>query len=161
MARIRRLGFPLLMPQLIIVTNIFAMLYSEQDHTTIPEIESTYDVTNVLDDRTSIDEDALAQLCCSPTTPQSLPVVPQHSPGALFINSPSQDISEELIRTCVTPRKVRSVQETLNKVSERHICALKLLQFFFSKEELTNSNTDGSHNKECLDSTKLNTLKGG
>lgn len=34
-----------------------------------------------------------------------------------------------------------------------------LLPFFFSKEELKNSNTDGTHGKQCLDSNKLNSLK--
>ena len=68
-------------------------------------------------------------------------------------------VSEELIRTCVTPRKVTGVQEALEKETEWHKCTLKLLPYFFSKEDLANSNTDGTHNKACLDSSKLNSLK--
>ena len=43
--------------------------------------------------------------------------------------------------------------------SERHKCTLKLLPYFFTREELVNSNTDGTHGKDCLDGTKLNALK--
>ncbi|XP_074632678.1 uncharacterized protein LOC141891574 [Acropora palmata] len=68
-------------------------------------------------------------------------------------------IGEELIVTCVTPSKVKLVQETLGKENERHLCALKLLQSIFSKEELASSNTDGTYGKNCLDATKLNSLK--
>ena len=66
---------------------------------------------------------------------------------------------EELIVMCVTPSNVKLVQETLGKENERHLCALKLLQSFFSKEELASSNTDGTYGKNCLDATKLNSLK--
>ena len=38
-------------------------------------------------------------------------------------------------------------------------CALKLLLFFYTSEELSNSNTDGTHNKQQLDVTKLQALK--
>ena len=39
------------------------------------------------------------------------------------------------------------------------LCALRLLTHFFTKGELADSNTDGSHNKRGLDSGKLNLLK--
>ena len=39
------------------------------------------------------------------------------------------------------------------------MCALNLLPSFFSKEELATSNTDGTHEKHCLDSNKLKSLK--
>ncbi|XP_068754159.1 uncharacterized protein [Montipora capricornis] len=68
-------------------------------------------------------------------------------------------IGEELVVTCVTPSKVKVVQETLGKENERHLCALKLLQSIFAKEELASSNTDGTYGKKCLDATKLNSLK--
>ena len=42
---------------------------------------------------------------------------------------------------------------------ERHRCALKLLPFFFTTEELSNSNTEGTHNKLQLDITKQQALK--
>lgn len=47
----------------------------------------------------------------------------------------------------------------LARESERHKCTLKLLPYFFTREELANSNTDGTHGKDCLDGTKLNALK--
>lgn len=63
--------------------------------------------------------------------------------------SASQDVGEELISTCVTPTRIKTIQETLSKPeTERHLCALKLLPHFFSKEELAKSNTDGSHGKK-------------
>ncbi|XP_068728033.1 uncharacterized protein [Montipora capricornis] len=74
--------------------------------------------------------------------------------------SASQDVGKELISTCVTPTRIKTIQETLSKPeTDRHLCALKLLPHFFSKEELAESNTDGSHGKKFLDSTKLNSLK--
>lgn len=42
---------------------------------------------------------------------------------------------------------------------ERHRCAVKLLPYFFTDEELISSNTDGTHGKLSLDSNKLNSLK--
>ena len=74
-------------------------------------------------------------------------------------NSGSQDIGEELIGTCVTPSKIKTVRQTMERESERHLCALKLLPCFFSRDELATSNTDGSHDKKCLDGNKLNSLK--
>ena len=55
-----------------------------------------------------------------------------------------------------TPRKVTKVQEALDGEKERHKCALRLLPYFFTKEELANSNTNRTHQKACLDSSKLN-----
>ena len=72
----------------------------------------------------------------------------------------AQEVSDELIGTCVTPTRVKNIQHALSKPeTARHLCALKLLPHFFRKEELAQSNTDGSHDKKCLDSTKLNSLK--
>lgn len=72
----------------------------------------------------------------------------------------TQEVSEELIGTCVTPTRVKTIQHALSKPeTERHLCALKLLPHFFSGEELAESNTDGSHDKKCLDRSKLNSLK--
>ena len=72
----------------------------------------------------------------------------------------TQEVGEELIGTCVTLTRVKTIQHALSKPeTARHLCALKLLPHFFSREELAESNTDGSHDKKCLDSTKLNSLK--
>ena len=68
-------------------------------------------------------------------------------------------VSEDVIRSCVTSRKVRAIQKALERETNRHKCALKLMTYFFTREELGKSNTDGSHGKEKLDSTKLNSLK--
>ncbi|KAL9950989.1 hypothetical protein ACROYT_G043574 [Oculina patagonica] len=122
------------------------------------------------DDLPTIDSEALATLCGDTTfpeteissivnpgtpPPQCLPVTVSASPS-----SPANSlVSAELIRTCVTPSKVSKVQQMLSSASERHRCALKLLPSFFNKEELSSSNTDGTHGKLCLDGTKLNALK--
>ena len=52
-------------------------------------------------------------------------------------------VAEDVIQTCVTPRKVQRVWEALQKEANRHRCAVNLLPFFFLKEEIMNSNTDG------------------
>ena len=70
---------------------------------------------------------------------------PQQSAG----RHASQEVGEELISTCVTPTRIKSIQNALSKPdTERHLCALKLLTHFFSREELAESNTDGSHDKK-------------
>ena len=58
----------------------------------------------------------------------------------------------------MTPSKSKGVRDVLEKEEERHRYALKLLPFF-TLEELSNSNTDGTHNKQRLDVTKLQALK--
>ncbi|XP_068688364.1 myosin-3-like [Montipora foliosa] len=71
-----------------------------------------------------------------------------------------QEVGEEIISTCVTPTRVKTIRQALLKSeTERHLCALKLLPHFFTKEELAESNTDGSYDKKRLDSAKLNSLK--
>ena len=60
----------------------------------------------------------------------------------------AQEVGEELIGMCVTPTKIKAVQETLGRERERHLCALTLLQSFFTSEELANSNTDGAYRKK-------------
>ena len=67
-------------------------------------------------------------------------------------------VSEDVIRSLMTPSKSKGVRDVLEKEEERHRCALKLLPFF-TLEELSNSNTDGTHNKQRLDVTKLQALK--
>ena len=84
------------------------------------------------------------------------PATPNSAMETVSIEVP---VGEKVIRSCVTPRKVHGVQEALRKEEDRHRCAVRLLPYFFSKEELSNSNTDGSHGKQCLDSSKLNSIK--
>ena len=57
--------------------------------------------------------------------------------------------------TCVTPMKVTTVQQTLGSENEPHLCALQLLQSFFTTEELAIRNTNGTYGRKCLDSAKL------
>ena len=69
-------------------------------------------------------------------------------------------VTDELIRSCVTPRKVHRVREALDAESERNRCAIRLLKQFFTKEELAMGNTEGNFNKSPLDQTRLHSLKG-
>ena len=67
---------------------------------------------------------------------------------------------EDLVRSCVTPRKVRRVQEALQSEEDRYKCAIKLLPELFTPDELAMSNTEGNFGKQLVDKTKLHTLKG-
>ena len=92
-----------------------------------------------------------------PQSPRAVPVTPNNAVETVCSELP---VGEEVIRTCVTPRKVHSVQIALGqKEVDRHRCAVRLLPYFFTKEELGNSNTDGTHGKQCLDRNKLNSIK--
>lgn len=112
-------------------------------------------------------ESAVPPMPATQPTPEAtlMPAMPMPF-SATYTNTNSNTAStaetpvgEEVIRTCVTPRKVRAVQSALRKESERHRCAVKLLPYFFTDEELVSSNTDGMHGKLPLDSNKLNFLK--
>jgi len=84
---------------------------------------------------------------------------PKEMQSATKQGSASQEVGE-LIGTCVMLTRIKTTQCALSKPeTEWHLCALKLLPHFFSKEELAESNTDGSYDEKCLDSTKLNSLK--
>ena len=99
----------------------------------------------------------------TPALPQATPATPVTSAAPVESTATSLPlsvpVSEDVIRSCVMPHKVPSIQKALEKETQRHKCALKLLPYFFTQEELTKSNTDGSHGKDKLDSTKLNSLK--
>lgn len=88
-----------------------------------------------------------------------MPATPITATNRNAVSTTETPVSEEVIRTSVTPRKVRAVQSALKKENERHRCAVKLLPYFFTDEELFSSNTDGTHGKLPLDSNKLNFLK--
>ena len=91
------------------------------------------------------------------TTPTT-PVIPE--PRGIQEPQPSEiEVGDEVVQSCVTPRKFLAVKDVLKKEHERHRCALRLLPYFFTPSELSNSNTDGTHNKQPLDSTRLNSLK--
>jgi len=117
-------------------------------------------------DLSTIDVEAFAGLRAdvAPRPLASLPQLPSVSetPARHSVNTSmtvSTPVSEELIQSCVIPRKVASIQGALEKERERHHCALKLLPYFFTKEELIRCNTDRSHGKERLDAIKLNSIK--
>ena len=82
--------------------------------------------------------------------PPATPLASSATPVTDFSKIP---VGEEIIRTCVTPSKVREVQVMLNAEKQRHPCA------FFTKQELSTRNTDGTRGKESLDKNKLNCLK--
>ncbi|XP_078376962.1 uncharacterized protein LOC144660237 isoform X2 [Oculina patagonica] len=109
----------------------------------LPDSQETQDLTTInLDDLSSLHEEEPPELC-SPLLPAAT----------------TTPVGEELISTCVTPSRIKMVQKALLAENQRHLCALKLLPCFFSKDELATCNTDGSHNKNCLDANKLNSLK--
>lgn len=123
------------------------------------------------EDLPTIDPDALAHLH-DELIEEIVPLPPTPTPLAVNstpVNAPSTRPEEpiqssvreiaDVIRSCVTPRKVIGVQDVIQKENQRHKCTLKLLPFFFSREELSNSNTEGTHNKLPLDSTRLNSVK--
>ena len=97
-------------------------------------------------DSSTIDENAFTELCHLPSYYSTIEPAADHdsAPATSPLFSPS--VSGDFIRTCVTPQKVRGVQETLNETMEPHACALKLLKHFFSDKK--SAATDVSHNKE-------------
>ena len=132
------------------------------------------------DDLATIDVDAFGKLsddnatplasptptALTPTAPlaalitPATPLAASVTPATRCVTDISEvSVGEEIIRTCVTPSKVKEVEAMLKVERQRHLCALKLLHFFFSKEELNMSNTGGTHGKQSLDRNKLNSLK--
>ena len=89
----------------------------------------------------------------TPATPLAASVTPA-TRGITGFSEVS--VGEEIIPTCVT---LKEVEAMLKVEKQRHLCTLKLLHFFFSKEELSMSNTEGTHGKQSLDRNKLNSLK--
>lgn len=116
------------------------------------------------DNLPTIDHEALASLSNDPMEQfeplPSTPLAPTTPETLTLPSSSSQEdteVGEDVIRPLVTPSKSTGVREVLEKEKERHRCTLKLLPFFFTSEEL--SNTEGTHNKQRLDVTKLQVLK--
>ena len=106
----------------------------------------------------------------APTTPLNPSVMPPvvtptsvltvtHSQQSVSHEALEMEVSNEVVSSCVTPRKFLAVKDILQKEKTPHKCALKLLLYFFTSAELSSSNTDGTHNKLPLDSTRLNSLK--
>lgn len=87
---------------------------------------------------------------------QQTPVVPN---PVVFESSCPVHITDELVRSCVTPRKVEKVREALEEETDRQKLAIRLLLQFFTKEELAVGNTDGSCKKIPLDRSRLHSLK--
>lgn len=122
------------------LAGLSASIPSDQDLATI-DIDTLTSLTGAVD----------ATVAAPPSTP-SVTV----AAGTDVDKTP---IGEDVIKTCVTPKKVLGVQAALQGEDSRHRCSVKLLPFFFTREELNNSNTEGSHGKQRLDSNKLNSLK--
>lgn len=98
----------------------------------------------------TIDPNALNEIFCQ-EIPSNSAIPEPCSPGP---------VTDELLRSCVTPRKVVQVRDALETETERHKLAIRLLQLFFTKEELATGNTDGHRNKFLLDRSRLHSLKG-
>ena len=88
-----------------------------------------------------------------PGTPASRPSM------SLSASSATDLVRDDVLQTYVTPSRIQGVRAVLDKEDTRHRCAVKLLPLFFSKDELSKGNTDGSHKKQSLDSRKLYSLK--
>ena len=127
----------------------------------------SFDPLPTNDNLPTIDQEALASLNDDPIMEEfvplpSTPLAPTTPEILTLPSSSSQDdteVGEDVIRSLVTPSKSNGVREVLEKEKERHRCALKLLPFFFTPDELSNSNTEGTHSKRRLDVTKLQALK--
>ena len=92
-----------------------------------------------------------------PVSPVVLPTEPLQP---ALINNSSTPATEDLVRSCVTPRKVQRVRETRQPGTDLYKCAIKLLPNFFTPAELAMNNMNGNFGKQLLDKTKLHTLKG-
>ena len=117
--------------------NVFCFFHQLQ--TTVCETPVTEETE--LQDLTTITMEALSRLN------EEVPIE-IGSPVLQAATSTATPVGKELIGTCATPTKIKTVQHTLGKESEWHLCALKLLPNFFSKEELATSNTDGTYDKD-------------
>ena len=95
-------------------------------------------------DLTTINADALRTL--QEFDGSFSPIVPYVAPQQSVPDTDNSCglVTEELIQSCVTPRKVLKVRETLRGEKVRHRCAIKLLPHFFTKEELAMCNTEGT-----------------
>ena len=126
-----------------------------------------FDPLPLTDSLPTIDHEAFASLSDDPMLADfdplpSTPLAPSTPETTILQPSSSQDdqeVGEDVIRSLVTPSKSKGVRDLLEREKERHRCALKLLPFFFTSEELSHSNTEGTHNKQRLDITKLQALK--
>ena len=64
-------------------------------------------------------------------------------------------VGDELIGYCITPRNLTVVKNILQ--CEQHKYSLTLLPYIFTRE-MSSSNTEGTHKKLPLDTTKMNSL---
>ena len=88
------------------------------------------------------------------------PGTPASRPSMSVSGSSSADlVRDDVLQTCLRPSRIQGVRAVLEKEDTRYRCAVKLLPLFFSKDELSRGNTDGSHKKESLDSRRLNSLR--
>lgn len=110
---------------------------------------------NLPDDLATIDIDAFTKLsddnaaslvsptptALTPATPlaasarPATPLAASVTPATPCITDFSEvSVGDEIIRTCVTLSKVKEVEAMLKVERQRHLCALKLLHFFFQKK---------------------------
>lgn len=54
-------------------------------------------------------------------------------------------VRDNVWQTCVTPNWIQAVKAILIERKTQHCCTVKLLPLFFSRDELSTGNTNGSH----------------
>jgi len=121
-------------------------------------------VSHQKDDLSTIDSVALASLKedmdIFPLPPETPMVPTPHTASTPTIQSfhevTEAQVGNELIGHCITPRKLTVVKNILQ--CEQHKYSLKLLPYIFTRET-SSSNTEGTHKKLSLDTTKMNSLK--
>ena len=156
-------GSPVICLIYVLIFCVLFLQFSSTINYDAPEVIDT-SCLDAADALPTIDVEAFRQVCDetagTPEQPpqKSVPSEPQ-TPPPCALTETELVVREGLIQTCVTPRKVQALKQTLDKDEEIHKCALKLLPFFFSKEELASCNMDGSYGKGSLDATRLNNLK--
>ena len=139
--------------------------FNEADE--LPTIDTTAfarlsEVVEASEENTAVPLALTTPLNPSVTAPVVMPptvLTVTHSQQSVSHEALEMEVGDEVVSSCVTPRKFLAVKDILQKEKKPHKCALKLLPYFFTSAELSSSNTDGTHNKLPLDSTRLNSLK--
>ena len=120
------------------------------------------EVVEASEENTAVPLASTTPLNPSVTAPVVMPptvLTVTHSQQSVSHEALEMEVGDKVVSSCVTPRKFLAVKDILQKEKKPHKCALKLLPYFFTSAELSSSNTDGTHNKLPLDSTRLNSLK--
>lgn len=164
------LRVPLLYPsenQPLWISSCFFKSFQFHEADELPTIDSAAlarlsEVVEASEENTAVSLAPTTPLNPSVTAPAVMPpsvLTVTHSQQSVSHEALEMEVGDEVVSSCVTPRKFLAVKDILQKEKKPHKCALKLLPYFFTSAELSSSNTDGTHNKLPLDSTRLNSLK--